>query len=91
MVAVLSLERLCSLNEKKAHATAISIMLPLTALSSIIYAMGSAVAWDVLAFVAPALTLGSLLGAKLTGKLPDKVLRRLFAVLMIAAGAWMLL
>ncbi len=91
MVAVLALKRLCRLPEKEAHATAIGVMLPLTALSSLLYVLGGAVAWDVLAFVAPALTVGSLLGAKLTGKLADKALRRLFAALMMAAGAWMLL
>lgn len=91
MIAVVALRRLCGLPEKEAHATAISVMLPLTAISSLVYALGNAVAWDVLAFVAPALTLGSFLGAKLTGKLPDKALRRLFAALMMAAGAWMLL
>ena len=91
MIAVLALSRLCGLAEKEAHATAIAVMLPLTALSGLLYALRSAVAWEVLAFVAPALTLGSFLGAKLTGRLPEKALRRIFAALMMAAGAFMLL
>ena len=91
MIAVVALERLCGLPAKEAHATAISVILPLSAVSSVIYALGKSVAWDVLALVAPALTLGGFLGAKLTGKLPDKALRRIFAVLMVAAGGWMLL
>ena len=91
MIAVLALRRLCGLPEKEAHATAIAVMLPLTALSGFLYALRSAVSWDVLAYVAPALTLGSFLGAKLTGSLKEKALRRLFSVLMMAAGAWMLL
>lgn len=91
MIAVLALSRSCGLTEKESHATAIAIMLPLTALSGLLYTLHSAVAWDVLAFVTPALTLGSFLGAKLTGRLPEKALRRLFAALMMAAGAFMLL
>lgn len=90
MVAVVALQRLCNLPPKEAHATAISVMLPLTAVSCVVYALGSAVAWDVLAFVAPALAVGGFAGAKLTGKLPDKALRRIFAALMVAAGGWML-
>lgn len=91
MIAVLALQRFCGLPEKEAHATAIAVMLPLTALSGLLYALGNAVAWDILAFVAPALTLGSFLGAKLTGRLGDKALGRIFAALMMAAGLWMLL
>lgn len=91
MIAVLALKRLCALPEKEAHATALCVMLPLTAISGLLYALHSAVAWDALAFVAPALALGSFGGAKLTGRLPDKALRRLFAALMMASGVWMLL
>lgn len=91
MIAVLALRSLCGLPEKEAHATAICVMLPLTAVSGLLYALNNAVAWEALAFVAPALALGGFAGAKLTGKLADKALRRIFGALMVASGLWMLL
>lgn len=89
-VAVLALEK-AGLTPRQAHATAISIMLPLSLASSIIYAMGGGVDWHVLPWVAPALTVGSALGAKLTGKIQGKTLKLIFGTVMLAAGAWMAL
>lgn len=91
MIAVVALERLCGLPTKEAHATAISVILPLSAVSGAIYLWQGQAPWSLLLWVAPALTLGGFLGAKLTGRLPDKLLRRLFAALMLVAGGWMLL
>lgn len=90
-VAVLALEKLCDYKPQEAHATAISIMLPLTAVSSAVYVAGSAVDWGALAFVLPALTAGSVLGAKLTGRIKGLALRRVFAVVMLASGVWLVL
>ena len=90
MIAVMALERFCRLETKEAHATALVIMLPLTAISSLVYALGNPLPWDVLLYVGPALALGSLLGAKSMKKVPDKALRRIFAGLMLFAGGWML-
>ena len=50
-----------------------------------------AIPWGTLAFVAPGLAIGSLVGARLTGKLSDRTLCRLFGTLMLVAGGWMLL
>ena len=88
---MIALEGLCGLSEKESHATALAIMLPLTGVSSVIYAMQGAIPWQVLAFVAPGLAAGSMLGARLTGKLSDKALCRIFGTLMLVAGGWMLL
>ena len=68
-----------------------AIMLPLTGVSSVVYAMQGAIPWGTLAFVAPGLAIGSLVGARLTGKLSDRTLCRLFGTLMLVAGGWMLL
>lgn len=69
----------------------LAIMLPLTGVSSVVYAMQGAIPWGTLAFVAPGLAIGSLVGARLTGKLSDRTLCRLFGTLMLVAGGWMLL
>ncbi|MCE5236773.1 MAG: sulfite exporter TauE/SafE family protein [Clostridiaceae bacterium] len=91
MVAVFALRALLGYEQARAHATAISIMLPLTAVSALVYAGGSAVDWNALLYVAPSLTLGSILGARLTGKLSPRWLNRIFSALMLAAAVWMLL
>ncbi|MDR0840444.1 MAG: sulfite exporter TauE/SafE family protein [Christensenellaceae bacterium] len=90
MIAVAALKKLCKLPQKEAHATAIGVMLPLTVVSAGIYAFSGEVAWDVLCYVAPALLIGGMAGAKLTGKLSNTWLCRLFAAIMVAAGAWMI-
>ena len=89
-VAVLALER-AGLTPRQAHATAISIMLPLSAASGIVYAVGGGVDWRALLWVAPALTVGSAIGAKLTGKIQGKTLKLIFSIVMLAAGGWMAL
>ena len=91
MVAVFALRSFAGCEQARAHATAISIMLPLTAVSALVYVCNSAVDWSALLYVAPALTLGSILGARLTGKLSAKWLNRIFSALMLAAAVWMLL
>jgi len=89
-VAVLALER-AGLTPRQAHATAISIMLPLSAASGIVYAAGGGVDWHALLWVAPALTAGSWAGAKLTGRVKSKTLKLIFGIVMLAAGGWMAL
>ena len=89
MVAVPLLERICSMEPPNAHANAISIILPLSAVTGAVYALQGTVDWDVLAFIAPALTAGSIAGAFLTGKLKPAWLDHIFTALMFLAGAWM--
>ncbi len=90
MVAVFALKSLTGYEQSRAHATAISVMLPLTAVSALVYVCNSAVDWTAVLYVAPSLTLGSVLGAKLTGKLSPKWLNRIFSALMLFAAVWML-
>ena len=91
MVAVAALKKFCKMDTKCAHATAISVMLPLTFVSGLVYALNNAVEWEVLLYVAPPLFVGGILGAKLTGRLKSVWLNRIFGALMIAAGVWMTL
>ena len=76
---------------KDAHATAISIMLPLTFASAAVYCAGGGVDWHTLLFAAPGAILGSVAGAKLTGRMKSAALDKLFAAVMFCAGVWMLL
>ena len=90
-VAVVALELMCGFASKDAHATAISIMLPLTFASAAVYCAGGGVDWHTLLFAAPGAILGSIAGAKLTGRIKSAALDKLFAALMFCAGVWMLL
>ena len=90
MLAVPLLER-AGLETRRAHATAIAVILPTSLASGVVYAASGFVPAAVLIPVALGVTLGGLLGARLLLRLPVRALNALFGVLMIAAGAGMAL
>lgn len=90
MVAVPALERLARMEAKRAHASAICVILPLSAVTAVIYAVNSNVEWSVLPYVAPAFFAGGILGAKLMNRINALWLNRFFAGLMAVAAVWML-
>ncbi len=72
-------------------ATAMTVMLPVSAVSCIFYYV-SGIRPDaelVAVLILPAI-LGGFIGAKLLGRLSDRLLRRLFAALVVIAGIRML-
>ena len=77
---------LLGLMQKEAQATAIFTILPLTLASSIIYIVNGKVVFDNLAFASLGFIVGGILGAYLLKKINNKVLRVIFALLMIGAG-----
>ena len=91
VVAVISLEKLCGLPEKRAHATALGVIAPLCAVSGAIYLLNGKMDWTPMPFVVPALMLGSFLGAKLLGRLDALWINRIFCTIMFAAGIRMVL
>ncbi|OQB24177.1 MAG: Sulfite exporter TauE/SafE [Firmicutes bacterium ADurb.Bin182] len=91
IIAVIALEKICNLEPKNAHATALAIMLPCSLISIVIYFFSGALDWSPLPFVAPALAAGSFLGAKFLGKISVKWLNRLFSLLMLAAAVRLLI
>ncbi len=86
MIAVYALRKKEKLTRDKAHATALVVMLPLSIVSICVYFFLGHVDWQVVPFVAIGLLPGSLLGAKLLGKISTKWLRRIFSISMLAAG-----
>ena len=89
MIAVPMLQTV-GLDEKRAHATAILLILPVSLLSFLFYAWKGLYDISVLIPTAIGVTAGGVLGAKLLGKLPVKTVNFIFAILQVAAGIFMI-
>lgn len=86
MILVPMLTRWCGLEQRRAFATSVAVILPLCALSSVIYLIrGSLDFMTALPYLAGGL-LGGLLGGKVFKKLNMDWLRRIFALLILYGG-----
>lgn len=88
MIAVPLLVR-TGLEPKRAHATAILLILPISLLSFAFYFWRGFYDPSVLVPTAIGVTAGGFLGAKLLGKLPVKMVNTLFGLLQLAAGLFL--
>lgn len=86
MIVVPLLIFLLKLEEKKAHATAILIILPLSITSSIIYITKGGFELSNLGLTSLGVILGGILGAFILKKINNTALRFVFALVMICAG-----
>lgn len=91
MLAVPVLTFAAGLNEKKAHATAIAVILPLCAIGTAVYAAGGGWEGSVLLPTAAGVFAGGVAGAALLKKLSAPVINFLFYGLMLLAGLKMML
>lgn len=85
-ILVPAMEKFLGLEEHKAHATAISIILPLSLISLGVYWWGENILWQTALFGGVGGVFGSFIGAKLLGKLSGVWLHRIFGGFMILAG-----
>ncbi|AUS96645.1 permease [Clostridium thermosuccinogenes] len=90
-IAVPAMVLLLGVEDHKAHATAISIILPLTLISAFFYVKNNFVDWALTIKVTLGGIAGGYIGAKLLNICPARVLRRIFAAFMIAAALRMIL
>lgn len=90
-IVVPSMERFLGVEEHKAHATAISIILPLSLLSLVIYCWKTDVAWQIALWASAGGIFGGLVGARLLSKISGIWLHRIFGLFMIAAAVRMIL
>ena len=88
MLAVPLLEK-TGMPSQRAHATTILVILPVSLLTFILYAIKGIYDFSVLIPTALGVTFGGFLGAKLLGKLPQKTVGILFGCLQVFAGAWL--
>ena len=90
MVAVPMLEH-DGLETKKAHASAIAVILPISAISAGLYLWrGDVTVFDVLPYI-PGGLVGSFIGTKLINKISPSLLKKTFGILAIWAGVKMFL
>lgn len=85
MLAV-PLLRFCGLDEKKAHATALLVILPLCVISAAIYISNGYYDYRTVICACIGVLLGGIVGAALLNKLNSTVIGLIFAFMMIAVG-----
>ena len=90
VIAVLVLKKFFKLDEKKAHATALGIILPLSCASLFMYSEAKAEVHIVL-LCALGGALGAVVGAKLLGKISKKWIKVGFGIVMVLSGVRMFL
>lgn len=90
-ILVPSLVFLMGVEDHKAHATAISIILPLSIISSFIYFRYNVVDFATTLKVVAGSILGAFTGSSLLNRVPVNALRKIFGVFMIIAAIRMVL
>ncbi len=90
MIVVPVLTKFFKYEEKKAHATSIAIILPISIISSFIYLSKGSVEWGKLSAVAVGVTVGGAIGAILLKKINNKIIEYIFEGVMLAVGIKML-
>jgi uncharacterized membrane protein YfcA len=90
-VVVPAMVHLLNMKEHDAHATALAVILPLTAISSFVYYQSGFFNWDIIWKVGIGSVLGGLVGAWILHRISPYWLRKIFALFMIAAAIRMIL
>lgn len=88
-VAVPFMEKFLKLDEHKSHATAISIILPLTIVSIFFYTKSGFFDWRLSLGTSVGGVAGGILGAVILKKLKPKYIRMVFGIFMIIAAVRM--
>ena len=74
------------LHQKYAQATALLVILPLTAVSAIVYLVKGSVDWIPTLWATLGVVVGGVAGALLLSKLKGNVVKIIFALVLIAGG-----
>ena len=90
VIAVLGLERILKLPAKKAHGTAVAVMLPVTVVSFIVYLFRYDLELMTALWVTVGGCVGGIIGAKFLKKISAKWLHKIFGGLMIIAAVRMM-
>ena len=85
-VAVVPMLEKAGIEPKKAHATSISIILPLSILSGVFYWFSGRIQFGAALWYLPLGLVGALLGAWLLKKISNDLLRRIFGIVIIISA-----
>lgn len=86
MIVVPLLTFLLKMKAKVAHATAIAVILPVSAISATVYFVKGSFDFPTGIPAGAGVILGGIAGALILGKLSSKFITKIFAVIMLAAG-----
>ena len=89
-IIVPALEFFQKLEEHKAHATAIAVILPLSIISTIIYFFKGSLDLNSILIVGAGSIIGSAVGAFLLSKVSSNFLSKFFGIIMIIASVRMM-
>lgn len=89
-IVVPAMERFLNIEEHKAHATAIAIILPLSLLSMAVYLWKTDVLFSVALWASCGGVVGGFVGARLLSKVSGIWLHRIFGAFMIVAAVRMM-
>ena len=91
MVCVPLLEKIFKFDNKVAHASTLVVVLPLCIASSVVYLFYNEVSFINLLYISIGTIAGGVVGAILLKKLSCKVIRIIFALIMMVAGIKMVI
>ena len=78
------------LSQKQSRATALIIVLPLAVVSCVVYLIAGYVDWKTTLWVTLGVTVGGVVGAVALSNLNNKIVKLIFALLLIAGGVKMM-
>lgn len=90
-LAVTALLTVGGLDQKRAQATALLIILPISVVSAVVYFLNGSVDIEKTVFSTVGIVAGGALGAVLLNKLQGNVVKLIFVLILIAAGVKMFL
>ena len=91
MLLVPLLQYVLKIEDKKAHATAVFVILPISLISGIVYIIKGAVDWSIFLPVVIGSVVGGIVGTFLLKNMKSEVVNLLFWGVMIASGLWIVL
>ena len=90
MVVVPLLTKLFKMEQKKAQATALFVILPISLVSTIVYLTNNSVNFNYCWPVIIGIVLGGIVGAKMLSKITNKKVQQIFILFMFLGGGFML-
>ena len=91
MIVVPLLNKMFKMEQKKAQATALFVILPISVISTIVYFCNNSISFQTGWPVIAGIVLGGVIGATLLNKLKNDVIKIIFIVFMLVGGIGMLI